>query len=126
MAWAADDELNAELKAVQLRLSGAPIPTAHAGDVATNEAPQKLAAEEEVPIPTEYICPITSDSMDDPVFTSDGHTYERKAIATWLMKEDTSPLTGATLKTTELIPNFTMRSLIRTFKEKHPEHASRV
>jgi hypothetical protein len=126
VAWAADAELNAELKAVQLGLLGAPIPTAHADATATNEAPQKLAAEEEVPIPTEYICPITSDIMDDPVFTADGHTYERTAIALWLTKEDTSPLTGATLKTTELISNFTVRSLIRAFKEKHPEHAGRA
>ena len=61
--------------------------------------------------------------MDDPVVTADGHTYERMAIATWLTTNDTSPMTGATLKTTELFPNVAMRSMIREFKETHLERA---
>ena len=121
VAWAAEDELDDEPEAVQL--GSVLTPTAHADAAAPTEASQKLAAEEDVPIPAEYICPITSDIMGDPVFTADGHTYEREAIALWLTKNDTSPLTGATLKTSDLIPNFTMRSLVGTFKETHPEHA---
>ena len=30
-----------------------------------------------------FLCPITQEVMDDPVITSDGHTYERVAIEQW-------------------------------------------
>ena len=41
------------------------------------------------------LCPITMDLLWDPVFTSDGHTFERSAIERWLETHRTSPLTGA-------------------------------
>ena len=31
-------------------------------------------------VPDEFICPITRDIMEDPVITSDGHTFERESI----------------------------------------------
>ena len=31
--------------------------------------------------PNEFLCPITQDVMIDPVVASDGHSYERTAIA---------------------------------------------
>ena len=42
--------------------------------------------------------------MEDPVVIADRHTYERKAITAWLAKNNTSPMTGATLETTSLYP----------------------
>ena len=102
VAWAADDELYAEPEAVQLGLLGTPAAApAHADATATTEAPQKLAAEE-ASIPADFFCPITSEIMEDPVVTADGHTYERKAITAWLAKSNTSPMTGVTLETTSL------------------------
>ena len=50
--------------------------------------------------------------MRDPVATCDGHTYEREAIARWLRQKQTSPLTGAPLTSTVLIPNHVLRKLI--------------
>ena len=50
--------------------------------------------------------------MSDPVATVDGQTYERSAIAKWLKRKKTSPLTGMTLETTALIPNHALRKLI--------------
>ena len=41
------------------------------------------------------ICPITMDLLLDPVFTCDGHTFERLAIERWFETHRTSPLTGA-------------------------------
>ena len=33
--------------------------------------------------PDNFRCPITTEVMQDPVFSMDGHTYEREAIETW-------------------------------------------
>merc|ERR1712098_58958 len=48
-------------------------------------------------IPNEFLCPIRMEIMCDPVFASDGHTYEREAIETWLKDHNTSPKTNAKL-----------------------------
>ena len=47
--------------------------------------------------PAWLLCPITQEAMIDPVITVDGFTYEREAIAQWLEKNGTSPLTGEPL-----------------------------
>jgi len=60
-----------------------------------------------------YVCPITADIMTDPVCTSDGFTYERRAITEWLRTKDTSPSTGAKLESKRLIPNITVRCLLQ-------------
>ena len=60
-----------------------------------------------------YVCPITAEIMTDPVCTSDGFTYERTAITEWLRTNDSSPSTGVKLKTKEVIPNITVRCLLR-------------
>lgn len=49
-------------------------------------------------IPNQFICPITSLIMIDPVVCTDGNTYERKAISDWLLKHNTSPLTRGSCK----------------------------
>ena len=70
-------------------------------------------------MPDDFICPITSEIMTDPVTTLDGFTYERAAITEWLRTKDTSPKTGATLESTTLYPNLSLRSVIRSFIEAH-------
>jgi hypothetical protein len=60
----------------------------------------------------ELMCPITQTVMIDPVFTSNGHTYERKAIERWLKKKLTDPLTNEAVSDT-LIPNKAMKSEIQ-------------
>ena len=61
----------------------------------------------------EYVCPITAEIMTDPVCTLDGFTYERKAITEWLRTNDTSPATGLRLESKNVIPNITVRCLLR-------------
>ena len=68
-------------------------------------------------MPDDYICPITAEIMTDPVSTADGFTYERTAISEWLRTNDTSPSTGATLESKTLVPNLSLRSIIRSFVE---------
>ena len=61
--------------------------------------------------------------MCDPVSTADGHTYERAAIKRWLSKgKRTSPLTGAVLESTALIPNHALRKLIEEHKKQEGDH----
>ena len=55
--------------------------------------------------------------MTDPVTTADGFTYERRAISEWFRTKDTSPSTGATLAYKALVPNLSLRSIIRSFTE---------
>ena len=68
-------------------------------------------------MPDDYVCPITAEIMTDPVCTADGFTYECTAIMEWLSTNDTSPSTGATLGNKVLIPNLSLRSMIRSFAE---------
>ena len=72
--------------------------------------------------PAAYCCPITQELMADPVFTSDGHTYERHAIEEWLREHDTSPNTGEALRHKELTPNVMARGLISAWLQEHPQH----
>ena len=71
----------------------------------------------EAKVPDDYMCPITAEIMTDPVSTLDGFTYEREAITEWLRTKDTSPTTGATLESKKVIPNYSLRSIIRSFTE---------
>lgn len=61
----------------------------------------------------EFACPITCVRMTDPVLlVGDGHTYERSAIENWLRRAQTSPLTGAPLASTLLVPNHALKRLL--------------
>jgi hypothetical protein len=51
--------------------------------------------------------------MEDPVVAADGYTYERSMIATWLARNQRSPLTNEPMETTLLFPNHSLRSAIK-------------
>ena len=71
-----------------------------------------------MPIPEDYICPITMCIMSDPVMTCDGHTFERKDIEEWFKKGNKkNPMTNTPLKNRDLIPNISIRRMIQDFKE---------
>ena len=58
--------------------------------------------------PTLYACPITLQGCSFPVTASDGHTYERSAILTHMVRNGMrSPLTGANMRY-ELFPNLSL------------------
>ena len=50
----------------------------------------------------DFICPITLDVYRDPVLAGDGHVYERIAIAQWIERHGTSPLTREPLNVNDL------------------------
>lgn len=68
-------------------------------------------------IPNEFRCCITQELMERPVITSDGHTYERSAIARWLEERSTSPKTGRELPDRVLRPNHSLRTQILAWRE---------
>ncbi len=59
-----------------------------------------------------FCCPITRAKMKDPVMAADGHSYERSAIQRWFRSKNTSPMTGAPLLNTCVIPNHALRKAI--------------
>eukprot|EP01012_Entosiphon_sulcatum_P038383 TRINITY_DN4978_c0_g1_i1.p1 TRINITY_DN4978_c0_g1~~TRINITY_DN4978_c0_g1_i1.p1 ORF type:complete len:474 (+),score=40.49 TRINITY_DN4978_c0_g1_i1:45-1466(+) len=81
----------------------------------------KCCPEDEEP-PQEFLCPITGDIMEDPVFTCDGHTYSRMAISRWFLQckscPPTSPNTGLPLENTSLTPNLHLRGQITAWRER--------
>lgn len=60
-------------------------------------------------------CPITHTLLLDPVVASDGRTYERRAIETWLHKHKTSPFTRKPISI--LRDNDGLKSLIAATRE---------
>lgn len=68
-------------------------------------------------IPSAFVCPITFEIMTDPVFCSDGHTYERAAIESWLQNHESSPTTNADLANKTLVANHTLRNQLEQWKK---------
>ena len=64
----------------------------------------------------ELICPIMLEVMTDPVMASDGFTYERSAIAEWMEKHVTSPMTNLLLKHKGLEPDTQLLARIDTYR----------
>ena len=70
-------------------------------------------------IPDAYLCPISLDPMEDPVLVADGHSYERREIVRHFdLGRRTSPLTGAQLPHTHLMPNHALKKAIQAFLEE--------
>jgi len=63
-------------------------------------------------VPDEFLCPITTGIMSDPVLGSDGHNYERAAITEWLRNHTTSPITRQTMTVADLRSNYSLKSMI--------------
>lgn len=82
-------------------------------------------------VPPEFICPITTFCMRDPVLAIDEFTYERSAITRWLQRASTSPMTresmgGQILKSGKVVGNYPVYSnrALRTSTQRWArEHA---
>jgi hypothetical protein len=70
-------------------------------------------------IPPELACPLTGSFFFDPVIAEDGHTYERNAITAWLDKYDASPLETDQKISKTLLPNNTVKKLVKRFYDDH-------
>jgi hypothetical protein len=73
-------------------------------------------------VPKNFLCPITQEVFDDPVIWVDGHTYSRGAMAQWMRRADTSPMTGERFQgagARTLLPNHAMRSQVEEWRSQH-------
>ncbi len=68
-------------------------------------------------------CPITCEPFGDPVKTSNGITYDRKAIKEWFEHNDTSPMTNLRLENLDIQTNHIMYAHVleakNDLKDKH-------
>ena len=72
-----------------------------------------MLSDQLVPIPENYICPITQEMMVNPVMTADGFSYEKSAILKWIQTgRMESPLTGLKLDHDVLTPNHSLRAIV--------------
>jgi hypothetical protein len=68
------------------------------------------------------VCPITNAYFEDPVVTSDGHTYSRDAIERWLRGKRASPLTNLPLASAKVLPNHALRKVIeQSINQQDPD-----
>lgn len=67
----------------------------------------------EIEIPNEWLCPITTEIMINPVIGRDGHTYEKEAIEKWLDNKNSSPITKEVMYKDDLILNIALRKIIQ-------------
>jgi hypothetical protein len=74
--------------------------------------------EDSTTIPNEFCCPITRSLMKDPVLMRDGQTYEREAIAAFLARNPTSPMTRAPISMSDALPNRALKDAIDRFASK--------
>lgn len=98
-----------------LNTTSQPVPPAAVG-VSAASPPLSSAAVFNHQVQSSIRCPITLDPFIDPVIASDGHTYERSAIMQLFKLERSlrvSPLTREPFASYNLIPNYSMRSLVR-------------
>lgn len=63
----------------------------------------------------------TLDVMEEPVIATDGFTYEKRCILEWFRTKRTSPMTGAVLSSTQLIPNCSLKSHIHHWRDQQPK-----
>lgn len=67
--------------------------------------------------PSEFICTLTMEIMDDPLMSKYGHNYERAAILEWLTSgHDTCPMTRQPMRLSDLISNHRLRGRIHEWK----------
>ncbi|KAL7595701.1 hypothetical protein Lser_V15G30806 [Lactuca serriola] len=71
-------------------------------------------------VPSFFKCPISMDVMKSPVSLCTGVTYDRASIQKWLDSgHNTCPATMQVLQSTDVVPNLTLRRLIRVWSDSY-------
>lgn len=63
-------------------------------------------------------CPITLEPLKDPVTASDGHTYSREGIETWLKTKKESPTTRRPIDSQTLVSNVQVQACLKRAREE--------
>lgn len=71
--------------------------------------------DENIDHPFEFLCPISHQLMQKPVFTCDGHVYDEAQIIEWFKTKKTSPLTNIILSRLTLIPHCSLQLRIARY-----------
>ncbi|KAI9090792.1 hypothetical protein K1719_028645 [Acacia pycnantha] len=83
--------------------------------------------DENIEVPTFFLCPISLEIMKDPITVTSGITYDRESIEKWLFsgKNNTCPVTKLPLSvsdSSDLVPNHTLRRLIQSWCTINASH----
>ncbi|KAF0908432.1 hypothetical protein E2562_025406 [Oryza meyeriana var. granulata] len=79
--------------------------------------------QEQVEVPSYFLCPISLQIMRDPVTLPTGITYDRDGIERWLLTAGTCPLTKQPVPPDcDPTPNHTLRRLIQSWCALHADH----
>lgn len=105
-----------------IRTANAPRPRSpvvlEGGDDDDDEDDDEDDSDEEDWADADFLCPITQQPMKTPVVASDGHSYELAAISRWLVRNHTSPMTGARMISKRLLLNHTLRKVMRSARSR--------
>jgi len=102
-------------------LNGSSASTSQQKSVSAYDATSNGASVESDSLPDEMYCPISHEVMQDPVVAADGYSYERVSLQKWFVSSHTSPITNLPLPSLQLIPNRTLRSLIKSHLDKQQQ-----
>jgi hypothetical protein len=82
-----------------------------------NNAMDDMESYVELMIPSNFICPLTLEIMNDPLLSRHGQSYERSAIMEWIHQGNmTCPMTRQPLRLSGLITNHTLKVQIDQWK----------
>ena len=65
-----------------------------------------------------FSCPLSLDTLVDPVMDKCGHTFERTQIEDWLKKNNTCPLSRERINIEDLDPNLVVKQAIGILKHR--------
>ncbi|XP_055379742.1 uncharacterized WD repeat-containing protein alr3466-like [Condylostylus longicornis] len=75
-----------------------------------------LASNDRNVIPSEFLCPLTHEIMNDPVILEDKFTYEKSAINEWFnSNQNKSPITNEELNPMRIMDNIELKQNIENF-----------
>ena len=63
-------------------------------------------------------CPLSLDTLEDPVIDKCGHTFERQQIQEWLKNNDTCPLSRQRITRADLSPNLMVKKAVGILKQR--------
>ncbi|KKM69141.1 hypothetical protein LCGC14_1453810 [marine sediment metagenome] len=72
-------------------------------------------------LPKEFECPISMESMKEPVLAKCSHTFERSNIEEWLKKNPSCPICDSTIDRTDLVVNRALADVIKVFFQMQEE-----
>ena len=78
-----------------------------------------------LPAPSEYICPLTLEVMQEPLLTRWGHNFERSALLQWLQLHDCCPLTRNCMTIKDVIANRALKERIAVWQQGRPSETDR-